>query len=107
MLSHNQSFAIVVLAAALAAFAARPAVAQSDRIQRILRETPLIDGHNDVPENIAGRFKSHLEAIDFAAGTATLVAADAHRHPAAEGRRGWRAILVGVGAGPAFPKPRR
>lgn len=73
MLSHNRSFAVVVLAAALAAFAARPAVAQSDRIQRILRETPLIDGHNDVPENIAGRFKSHLEAIDFAAGTATLV----------------------------------
>ena len=73
MLNRNRSFAVVVLAAGMAALASRPAVAQSDRIQRILRETPLIDGHNDVPENIAGRFRSHLEAIDFAAGTAALV----------------------------------
>jgi membrane dipeptidase len=73
MLSHNRLFTVVVLSAAVAALSARAAVAQSDRIQRILRETPLIDGHNDVPENIAGRFKGHLDAVDFAAGTATLV----------------------------------
>ena len=72
MFSHNRTLAVVLLAAAVAALAARPAQAQSDRIQRILRDTPLIDGHNDVPENIAGRFKGHLDAIDFSAGTATL-----------------------------------
>ena len=73
MRSHNRIVAVVVLVAAVAALAARPVATQSGRIQRILRETPLIDGHNDVPENIAGRFKGHLDAIDFAAGTATLV----------------------------------
>jgi membrane dipeptidase len=73
MFSHNRTCAVVVLAAAVAALAARPAHAQSDRIQRILRETPLIDGHNDVPENYADRVKNHLEAIDFAAGTTRLV----------------------------------
>jgi membrane dipeptidase len=51
---------------------AGPAQAQSDRIRRLLRETPLIDGHNDVPEQYWDRVKDHVDRIDLAGDTSTL-----------------------------------
>ncbi|MEI6667474.1 MAG: dipeptidase [Acidobacteriota bacterium] len=53
-------------------FAASPVDAQADRIRRILRETPLIDGHNDVPEQYLDRVKDHLDQIDLASDTSKL-----------------------------------
>src|SRR5436309_7713790 len=45
------------------------AQAQTDpvaaRIDRILREVPLIDGHNDLPEQYEDRVKDHLAQIDL------------------------------------------
>jgi len=42
------------------------------RLDKVLRETPLIDGHNDLPWEIRARFKSDLDAIDLKADTAHL-----------------------------------
>jgi membrane dipeptidase len=58
--------AIVVLCAlAIASFAA----GQEDRFlkqaKEILREVPLIDGHNDLPWQIRDKFKSHMQEVDL------------------------------------------
>ena len=63
----------LLLGALLVVLAAAPAGAQSDRIRRILRETPLVDGHNDVPEQYAERVRNHLDRIDLASDTSTFV----------------------------------
>jgi membrane dipeptidase len=42
------------------------------RIERVLKETPLIDGHNDLPWEIRARFKSDLAAVDLTSDTARL-----------------------------------
>ena len=53
----------LLLAATLAAMAA-PATAQpidpkvQARIDRILKKTPLIDGHNDIAEQLAGKLQA-------------------------------------------------
>jgi len=39
--------------------------AQTARIDRILREVPLIDGHNDLPWQYEERVKNHLAQIDI------------------------------------------
>ena len=39
--------------------------AVSARIDRILREVPLIDGHNDLPWQYEERVKNHLAQIDI------------------------------------------
>ncbi len=70
--STSHSLAAAALALALAAAAAGTSAAQSDRIRQILRDTPLIDGHNDVPEQYAERVKNHLDQIDLASDTSRL-----------------------------------
>src|SRR3954471_21245576 len=56
-------------AVSLALLIALPAVAQTDavaaRIDRILSEVPLIDGHNDLPWQYEERVKNHLARIDI------------------------------------------
>src|SRR5215213_7380739 len=56
-------------ALALVALLAASAHAQTDataaRIDRILREVPLIDGHNDLPYQYQERVKNHLAEIDL------------------------------------------
>ena len=50
------------------AFLATSAAAQTNvaaRIDRILREVPLIDGHNDLPWQYEERVKNHLAQIDI------------------------------------------
>ena len=49
-------------------FVTTSAFAQSSvdaRIDRILREVPLIDGHNDLPSQILERVKNHVEQLDI------------------------------------------
>jgi membrane dipeptidase len=63
---------------AMTAFAAAAPAPSVDatyqaRIARILKNTPLIDGHNDLPWEIRERFKSRLADIDLNADTAKLV----------------------------------
>jgi membrane dipeptidase len=62
---------IVVLCAPLAAGAASgPDYAA--RVDRVLADTPLVDGHNDLPWEIRARFKSDLAAIDLESDTSHL-----------------------------------
>jgi membrane dipeptidase len=42
------------------------------RVDRVLRATPLIDGHNDLPWEIRSRFKGDLSAVDLRTNTARL-----------------------------------
>jgi membrane dipeptidase len=44
------------------------------RLEQILQQTPLIDGHNDLPWEIRDRFKSDLAAVDLNSDTARLPA---------------------------------
>jgi len=58
----------VITCAALAA----PSTDPLARAQRVLTDTPLIDGHNDLPWIIRARFKSSVSAVDLASDTAHL-----------------------------------
>ncbi len=66
---------VLTLAVSRSAFAAD--TTQSDealreRVMAILREVPLIDGHNDVPWQYRNRFNNHLDQADFAGDLSTL-----------------------------------
>src|SRR5262245_34222490 len=72
---HNRCALLgaLVLVASGAAAAGRdgaPAATPPDRaaslrlVQKILRQTPLIDGHNDLPWKIRDKFQGRLDAID-------------------------------------------
>jgi len=56
---------------ALPALAADPG---TQRIEQILAQTPLIDGHNDLPWEIRSRFASDLDKVDLSRSTAGLPA---------------------------------
>lgn len=59
----------------LRTLAADKAPANSDyeaRVERILKQTPLIDGHNDLPWEIRDRFKSRLDGVDLKSDTSKL-----------------------------------
>jgi membrane dipeptidase len=64
-------------AAALVAGGARAADPRDEaalraRVDKVLAETPLIDGHNDLPWEIRERFKGKLSAVDLAKDTSGL-----------------------------------
>jgi membrane dipeptidase len=73
MPSHSRVAALLLAVLFLPVVGAAPAGAQTDRIRRLLRETPLIDGHNDVAEQYSERVKNHIDRIDFGGDTSTLV----------------------------------
>jgi membrane dipeptidase len=60
-----------VVASGLVAAADSSALLQQ-RVERVLTQTPLIDGHNDLPWEIRERFGADLSKIDLAVNTATL-----------------------------------
>jgi membrane dipeptidase len=68
------SAALLSLLAAGAVLAADSTAALQQRVERVLTQTPLIDGHNDLPWEIRERFGSDLSKIDLTAGTAALPA---------------------------------
>jgi membrane dipeptidase len=72
MLIPSRHIAVIVLAASLTTLVAGSAGAQPDRIRRILRDTPLVDGHNDVPEQYLDRVKNQMDRIDLASDTSKL-----------------------------------
>ncbi len=63
------------LLALIMAAAASGAAAHADyhaRVVRILKATPLIDGHNDLPWEIRDRYQSDLGAVDLSVDTSKL-----------------------------------
>ena len=54
------------------AFAQAPTRAELARVDRILRSTPLIDGHNDLAEEIHDNYGSDQSRVDLNADTRTL-----------------------------------
>jgi membrane dipeptidase len=63
--------AVAVLASVGPALAQSPAAtpAQLEQARRILRTTPLVDGHNDLPWEIRTRFAGRIEAADLGGDT--------------------------------------
>jgi membrane dipeptidase len=67
--------AVAAVAANRAAAATGAAPAGSDyhaRVIRVLEQTPLIDGHNDLAWEIRDRYKSRLASIDLKTDTSKL-----------------------------------
>src|SRR5882672_9883473 len=62
-MTRLNALALTVILLTPSAYAQTDAVAA--RIDRILREVPLIDGHNDLPEQYEDRVKDHLAQIDI------------------------------------------
>jgi membrane dipeptidase len=65
---------LLSLLAAGAVLAADSGAVLQQRVERVLTQTPLIDGHNDLPWEIRERFGSDLSKIDLTAGTSALPA---------------------------------
>ena len=61
----NRLRAVLTLISLVTAAAFAQADAVNARIDRILREVPLIDGHNDLPYQYEERAKDHLAQIDI------------------------------------------
>src|SRR5215469_1870494 len=68
------SRALTLLPALLLAAPALAADADAQRIDRILAQTPLVDGHNDLPWEIRTRFASDLSRVDLSRSTLALPA---------------------------------
>src|SRR6476646_1553704 len=64
--------AAVLLAASAHAQAADPKIAA--RVDKVLAGTPLIDGHNDLAEQVRGRFGGRLDRVDLRADTSKILA---------------------------------
>ncbi|MBV9496753.1 MAG: membrane dipeptidase, partial [Acidobacteria bacterium] len=65
-MNRVHALALAVLLLTTAANAQQPSsdAAIAARVDRILREVPLIDGHNDLPWQYEERVKNHLAQID-------------------------------------------
>jgi membrane dipeptidase len=66
------AFWLLTLGAAAAA--ASPEAGDPQRVERVLTQTPLIDGHNDLPWEIRERFGGDLAKVDLSGNTAALPA---------------------------------
>ena len=71
---------MIVAAALLALAGAASAAAQpadpmiAARVEKVLKATPLIDGHNDLAEQVRGRFGGKLDRVDLRADTSKILA---------------------------------
>jgi membrane dipeptidase len=72
--SRRACLALVLLSGLPLALPALGADAGAQRIARILAQTPLIDGHNDLPWEIRSRFGSDLAKVDLSLSTVRLPA---------------------------------
>jgi membrane dipeptidase len=73
MRSGAPSGAIVALSVLLLAASAVAGDSEMQRVARVLAQTPLIDGHNDLPWELRERFAGDLSKVDLGASTAALV----------------------------------
>jgi membrane dipeptidase len=65
---------LCAVAADAGAAGAAGAPSDAQRVEHVLAQTPLIDGHNDLPWEIRERFHGDLSKFDLAASTAALAA---------------------------------
>lgn len=95
---------LIAMTMTLAAVAADQPEARRDQVRRILREVPLIDGHNDVPWQYR-RHSNDFSAIDLASDTTKLpspMATDIPRLRAGGvGGQFWSVYVPTKPAGPA------
>jgi membrane dipeptidase len=78
---------------------AQPIPAQiQKRIDRILKRTPLIDGHNDVPEALQENYESKVEGLESggAARTKPLMTDIARLHEGRVGGQFWSVYISGT-----------
>ncbi len=93
-----------LVAVPLACLAAPASTDYAARVAAVLKKTPLIDGHNDLPWEIRDRFHSKVAAIDLNSDT-SKIAFDKDGFalmtdiPRLRARRGRRPVLVGVHPG--------
>jgi membrane dipeptidase len=73
-LAPRAHLALTLLPALWLAAPASAAAADAQRIERVLAQTPLIDGHNDLPWEIRTRFASDLARVDLSRSTLALPA---------------------------------
>ncbi|MDE2138357.1 MAG: dipeptidase, partial [Gammaproteobacteria bacterium] len=73
-LAPRAHLALSLLPALLLAAPALAADNDAQRIERVLAQTPLIDGHNDLPWEIRTRFGSDLAKVDLSRSTLALPA---------------------------------
>jgi membrane dipeptidase len=64
--------AFLAMAACVLALGAAAAPTDAQRVAKVLAQTPLIDGHNDLPWEIRERFGSDLSKVDLTKSTAGL-----------------------------------
>jgi membrane dipeptidase len=76
MFSRFGSMFLALLAVPVVCAGAPNGQAYSARVARILKTTPLIDGHNDLPWEIRERFHSKVSSIDLDSDTAALPVRD-------------------------------
>jgi len=73
MLTALRVYMALGVLGALAPAAAAPSGADdAQRVEQVLRRTPLVDGHNDLPWEIRARYGGDLSKVDLAANTALL-----------------------------------
>ncbi|MEZ5995357.1 MAG: dipeptidase [Hyphomonadaceae bacterium] len=65
-------FALAVAAAPALAAAQAPTRAELARVERILRRTPLVDGHNDIAEQIGEKYGGDPGRVDLMADTSRI-----------------------------------
>ncbi|MBS0379653.1 MAG: dipeptidase [Proteobacteria bacterium] len=70
------SVALVVLGLCAWPLTGQAAPSDLERVRHVLEQTPLIDGHNDLPWEIRARFGGDLDRIDLSSGTERLPAPD-------------------------------
>jgi membrane dipeptidase len=73
-LAPRTPLALALLPALWLAAPALAADTDAQRIERVLAQTPLIDGHNDLPWEIRTRFASDLAKVDLSRSTLALPA---------------------------------
>jgi len=73
MRNGARSGALAALSALLLAASAVAGDSEMQRVARVLAQTPLIDGHNDLPWELRERFAGDLSKVDLGVSTAALV----------------------------------
>ncbi len=95
-----------VAAAALATAAGGARAADTDaqiaaRVAKVLKATPLIDGHNDFPEAVRGRWDGKTGAFDMRANLPGVMTDIPRLHAGMVGGQFWSVFIPGSVTGPA------